>query len=152
MISLFCFIITNDAVALMDPLLQSVAVAGAGARVQGERLKVIAENIANKNSTGTNPNEDPYRRKIISFRNKFDRKIGTEKIVVYKKDYDQSEFPKKYDPAHPAADADGYVSLPNVSEIIENMDSREAQKSHEANLSVIDNSKSMLTRTIEMLR
>ena len=66
--------------------------------------------------------------------------------------FDRSAFTKELDPNHPAADAEGYVLQPNVNGLVEFMDMREAQRSYEANLSVIENAKSMLMRTIDILR
>ncbi|MBY0429648.1 MAG: flagellar basal body rod protein FlgC, partial [Rhodospirillales bacterium] len=69
-----------------------------------------------------------------------------------KVDTDRSDFSKKFDPKHPAADRDGYVLAPNVNPLIELMDMREAQRSYEANMTVVTNSKQLLQRTLEMLR
>ena len=65
---------------------------------------------------------------------------------------DKSEFGKRYEPSHPAADADGYVLTPNVNSLIEMTDMREAQRSYEAKLNVIKASKAMLNLTIDVLR
>ena len=65
---------------------------------------------------------------------------------------DRSEFSKELNPSHPAADADGYVLQPNVNGLVEFMDMREAQRSYEANLNVIENAKTMLMRTIDIMR
>jgi len=65
---------------------------------------------------------------------------------------DPSEFTRKYDPSNPAADKSGYVKLPNVNALIEMNDMREAQRSYEANLKVIEVSRGMLQRTIDLLR
>ena len=55
-------------------------------------------------------------------------------------------------PGHPAANADGYVLTPNVNSLVEMMDMREAQRSYEANLTMIETAKSMLVRTIDVIR
>jgi flagellar basal-body rod protein FlgC len=65
---------------------------------------------------------------------------------------DPSDFGKRFDPGHPAADATGYVQTPNVNPLIESMDMREAQRSYEANLNVIGAARRMLSRTLEILR
>ena len=57
-----------------------------------------------------------------------------------------------YNPTHPGADPDGYVRMPNVNSLVEIMDMREAQRSYEANVTMVENSRSMLQRTVEMLR
>ena len=133
-------------------LIKSIKISTAGMRVQGTRLRVISENVANADSLPENANDMPYRRKQVSFKNILDRSLDAKRVSVDKIQYDQSDFDKKFDPQHPAADKDGYVLVPNVNPLVEMMDMREAERSYEANLSVIQVSKSMLTRTIDMLR
>ncbi|MEK9753871.1 MAG: flagellar basal body rod protein FlgC [Rhodospirillaceae bacterium] len=136
----------------MDDIIRTMRISGAGLRVQGERLRVISQNIANTDSLATEPNGKPYRRKIITFRNEFDKAVGMDTVRVHKVKPDMSNFGKRFDPNHPAADADGYVLTPNVNTLIEMTDMREAQRSYEANLNVIKSSKQMLNSAIEMLR
>lgn len=133
-------------------LIKSIKISTAGMRVQGTRLRVISENVANADSLPENPSDLPYRRKQVSFKNILDRSIDAKRVTVDKIQYDKSDFDRKFDPQHPAADKDGYVLVPNVNPLVEMMDMREAERSYEANLSVIQVSKSMLTRTIDMLR
>jgi flagellar basal-body rod protein FlgC len=127
-------------------------ISAAGMRVQGERLRVISENIANVDSVSEVPGGDPYRRKTITFQNALDRELGVNLVKVKKVGLDPSEFTRKYDPNNPAADKSGYVKLPNVNSLIEMNDMREAQRSYEANLKVIEVARGMLTRTIDILR
>lgn len=136
----------------MDDIIKTMRISSAGMRVQGERLKVISENLANANSLAQDPNGKPYRRQIITFKNVLDRSIGLNKVEVNRIRPDTSDFGKKFDPNHPAADADGYVLTPNVNTLIEMSDMREAQRSYEANLEVIKASKAMLSGVIEVLR
>lgn len=133
-------------------LVDALHVSASGLKVQGVRLRVIAENLANADSVAETPGDDPYRRKIVTFRNVLDRELGAETVEIGRIRYDQSEFPKRYDPSHPAADANGYVELPNVNSLIELTDMREAQRSYEANLKVIESSRTMLQRTVDILR
>jgi flagellar basal-body rod protein FlgC len=133
-------------------LMKSIKIAAAGMRVQGVRLKVISENIANADSMSPVPGGDPYRRKVVTFENALDRTLGTELVKVRNIDVDATEFRKNYDPGHPAADKSGYVRLPNVNALVEMMDMREAQRSYEANLRIIDVSKKLVARTIDLLR
>jgi len=133
-------------------LMESLMISAAGMRVQGERLRVISENIANVDSVSERPGGDPYRRKTISFQNALDREMGVNLVKVKKVGLDPSEFTRKYDPNNPAADPSGYVKLPNVNALIEMNDMREAQRSYEANLKVIEVSRGMLQRTIDLLR
>jgi flagellar basal-body rod protein FlgC len=132
--------------------MESLMISAAGLRVQGERLRVISENVANADSVSEVPGGDPYRRKTITFQNALDRELGTSLVKVKKVGLDPSEFTRKYDPSNPAADNQGYVKLPNVNALIEMNDMREAQRSYEANLKVIEVARGMLQRTIDLLR
>jgi len=133
-------------------LMHSLMISAAGMKVQGERLRVVAENLANADSVAEKPGGDPYRRKTITFRNELDRQLGLETVRVDKVGTDRSDFRMKYDPGNPAADEKGYVKLPNVNSLIEMTDMREAQRSYEANLKAIEVARSMLQRTIDLLR
>jgi flagellar basal-body rod protein FlgC len=113
---------------------------------------VIAENLANQDTTGSTPNADPYRRKTVSFQNSLDRQLGSDMVSVKQIGRDPSEFPQRYEPSNPAANADGYVKLPNVNSLVEVMDMREAERSYNANLAVMQATRSMLTRTIDLLK
>ncbi|MDY0243080.1 MAG: flagellar basal body rod protein FlgC [Rhodospirillaceae bacterium] len=136
----------------MDELSKSSLIASSGMKAQAERLRVVAENLANAESLPTSPDVTPYRRKVLSFRNVLDKKIGADVVKVNKIDVDRSEFQKKYDPKHPAADSSGYVLVPNVNPLIEVMDMREAQRSYEANLNVVSVSKTLMSRTVDLLK
>ena len=136
----------------MDDIIRTMRISGSGMRVQGQRLRVIAQNIANANSLPQEPNENPYRRKVMTFRNEFDRATGLDMVKVNRVRPDMSDFGKRYEPNHPAADSNGYVLTPNVNTIIELSDMREAQRSYEANMNVIKASKAMLNSAIELLR
>jgi len=136
----------------MDDLFKTFAISSAGMRAQGSRLRVISQNIANADSLAQDPNGKPYRRQIVTFRNELDRAIGLDTVRTNKVRPDMSEFGRRYEPSHPAADADGYVMTPNVNRLVEMTDMREAQRSYEANLNVIKSSRSMLMSTIDILR
>jgi flagellar basal-body rod protein FlgC len=136
----------------MDDIIRTMRISGSGLRTQGQRLRVIAQNIANANSIATDPNGKPYRRKVITFRNEFDKALGLDTVRVHKVRPDMSEFGKRFDPNHPAADTEGYVLTPNINTLVEMTDMREAQRSYEANLNVIKSSKKMLTNAIDILR
>ncbi len=123
-----------------------------GMQAQTTRLRVIAENLANQDTTGSSPGGQPYQRKTVSFRNALDRASGTSLVSVKQIGRDRSEFPMRYDPGHPAADTNGYVRAPNVNAMIEVMDMREAQRSYNANLAVMQIARSMISRTIDMLK
>ncbi len=129
-----------------------LGIAASGMTVQAARLRIVAENIANAQSLGDTPGGDPYRRKMISFKTVLDQNIGAQVVRVDQVFFDTSEFGRKHDPAHPAADKAGFVKMPNVKPLIEMMDLRESQRSYEANLSVIGVAKRMLQGTIDILR
>jgi flagellar basal-body rod protein FlgC len=131
---------------------KSLILSAAGMKSQGERLRVISENLANSDSTASTPGGDPYRRKVVTFHDVLDRKLDMKLVKVDRVREDKSDFPLKYDPSQPGANKDGYVKMPNVNTLVELMDMREAQRSYEANLDMIEVSKSMLSRTLELLR
>lgn len=131
---------------------KSLAVAASGMRAQTERMKIIAENIANANSTSPVPGGDPYRRKIATIKSEFDRELGATMVNSGKPVMDRKEFRSQYDPGNPNADAQGYVKLPNVDSLVEIMDMREAQRSYEADLTVMDSTKQMLAKTVDLLK
>src|SRR5689334_13598720 len=134
------------------PLSDTLQIAASGAKAQDDRLRIIAENLANADSTASVPGGQPYRRKIITFQNVLDKELGVEVVKVANRGYDNSDFQKKYDPAHPAADDQGYVLYPNVNTVVEMVDMQEARRAYEANLNVVSVSKAMLTQTIDLLR
>lgn len=136
----------------MDELSKSSDIAVSGMKVQAQRLRVISENLANVDSLPRTPDEQPYRRKVISFKTQLDQANDMNLVKVDRVRTDKSQFNRKYDPTHPASDREGYVLTPNVNPLIELMDMREAQRSYEANLAVITSSRQLLSRTIEMLR
>jgi len=131
---------------------RALSVSAAGMKAQSVRLRVVAQNLANQDSTGQAPGADPYRRKTVSFASKLDRSLGVPVVAAGRERTDPSAFPEHYEPHHPAADGRGYVKTPNVNAMIEVMDMREAQRSYDANLSVLETTRSMLMRTIESLR
>ena len=130
----------------------SMAVAASGLSVQSERMKVISENIANANSTSSKPGGDPYRRKIPTVTSNFDRELGATMLTPGQTIEDKSEFRSQYDPGNPNADKQGYVKLPNVDSLVEIMDMRDAQRSYEADLTVLDTTKQMLSKTVDLLK
>ena len=133
-------------------LTRALIISARGMDVQTTRLRVIAENLANQDTTGSTPGADPYRRKTVTFENRMDHALGAETVRVKEIGRDNGEMPKRYDPSHPAADAQGYVKTANVNSFVEVMDMREAQRSYAANLQVLQVSRGMLTRVIGMLK
>ena len=133
-------------------LKDTLEISAMGMKAQGVRLRVVAENLANAGSMATSPNEDPYRRKTISFKNEVNRTTGVATVQVGGIGVDKSDFQKKYDPGNPAADASGYVKTSNVNSLVEVMDMREAQNAYSANLGVTEIAKTMLLKTIELMK
>jgi flagellar basal-body rod protein FlgC len=131
---------------------KALAISAAGMDAQTTRLRVIAENLANQDTTGDTPGAAPYRRQTVEFANGLDRALGVDTVRVAGIDTDQSAFPLRYDPSHPAANAQGYVQLPNVNSFVELMDMREAERTYSANLTVMQATRSMLSRVIGMLK
>ena len=131
---------------------KTILVSAAGLKAQGVRMRVIAENLANASSLPLGPGQDPYRRKLVTFKNELDSQSGVRTVNISGITTDPSEFRKRFDPGHPGANKQGYVAIPNVNAMIEMMDLKEAQRSYEANVSVIEAAKRMLMRTIEMLK
>lgn len=126
-------------------------IASAGLAAQEERLRVVAENIANADTTGRTPGEQPYRRKLLVFGNVLNDELGINTVQVTKRTHDMSDFVKKYDPTHPAADAQGYVMHPNVEPVLEMVDLREARRGYEANLAVVQVTREMESRALSII-
>lgn len=136
----------------MDRPSETMQIAAAGLRAQSSRMRIIAENLANASSTGRTPEEDPYRRQIPVFEQELDRRLGAEVVRMTEVQPDQSDFKLEYEPGHPAANAEGYVRYPNVTFMVEMMDMREAQRSYEANMNMIEGARRMMQRTLDLLR
>ena len=130
----------------------SADIAASGMKAQSERLKVISQNMANADSVSAEPGGDPYRRQVVTFQNYIDKQTGAQKVKVDKIIKDMSPFEKKYDPNHPGADANGYVSLPNVNPLVEMMDMKEAQRSYEANLAMMQTARNMNSKVLDILK
>lgn len=133
-------------------LTDALTMSAAGMAAQTARLRVIAENLANADTTGSRPGADPYRRKVISFTDQLDQATGLPLVRVRQVSRDLSPFPEKYDPSHPAANATGYVKLPNVNSFVESMDMREAERSYDANLAVLQVTRGMINQTLALLK
>lgn len=131
---------------------KAMMIAWSGMRAQTGRMRVVAENLANANSTGATANDPPYRRQIPTFKDVMDRSQGIELVKLGGTQRDNASFRLRFDPSHPAADKNGYVKLPNVDPLVETMDMREAMRTYEADLEVIQSSRSMISKTLDLLR
>jgi len=132
--------------------LKSFILAAAALRVQSGRMRVISENIANAESTAQQPGGDPYRRRIPTFRTELDSALGIRVVGLGRVATDPSDFRTRYEPGHPAADATGMVRYPNVNNMIEMTDMRDAQRSYDANVNVVTATRRMVMRTLDILR
>lgn len=133
-------------------LTRALDISAAGMAAQTGRLRVIAENLANQDTTGSSPGAAPYQRKTVTFANRMDRTLGIATVDIARVGRDPAPFPNKYDPGNPAADARGYVRVPNVNSFVELMDMKEADRSYDANLAVLQTTRGMLERTIGLLK
>ena len=134
------------------PFAQAMETAASGMRAQAMRMRLVAENLANVSSTADSPGGDPYRRRVVSFEQTVDRATGANVVRLGAISEDPEPFRMQYDPYHPAADATGYYKLPNVSDVVEAADMREAQRTYEANLAALTETRSMVTKTLDILK
>ena len=137
---------------MLDPISSALKIAASGLEAQSTRMRVVSENVANARSTGDTPGADPYRRKTVSFTSEIDRLTGAEMVSVKNVGVDRAAFKIEHDPGNPAADADGYVKMPNVNSLVEMADMREANRSYEANLQVIKQARAMVASVIDLLK
>ncbi len=136
----------------MDPLQSIAKIAASGMTAQTARLRVISENVANADSTGTTPGADPFRRKTISFSELIDGSTGGSLVEIDNIGRDQSPFRRDFDPSHPAADETGYVKRPNVDPIIEMANMREASRNYEANMNMFEAGRRMRSQMLDLLK
>lgn len=136
----------------MSDLSISADIAVSGMKAQSERLRIISENMANAESVGIRPGEQPYRRQVVTFKNYVDKQTGAEMVKVNSVVQDQSPFELKYAPNHPAANAEGYVAMPNVNPLVEMMDMKEAQRAYEANLTMVQTARDMNSKVLDILK
>ena len=133
-------------------LTRAIGVAAAGLKAQAGRMRIIAENIANADSTARTPGAEPYRRKIPTMKTTFDDELSAQVVQIGRVQRDGSAFRVKHEPGNPMADSKGDVLLPNVDPLIEQMDLREAQRTYEANLNMVGAARRMIVRTLDILR
>jgi len=126
------------------------AIATSALKAQQARMRIIAENLANSNSTSSVAGGNPYRRQAPVFQPA--RVAGGTGVVMARVAPDTTAFKTDYQPGSPSADAKGYVKLPNVDPLIEALDMREAQRAYEANLNVIETARAMDVRTLDLLK
>ncbi|HEY5225545.1 MAG TPA: flagellar basal body rod protein FlgC [Methylovirgula sp.] len=137
---------------MIDPIDAAIQVATSGLEAQSTRLRVVAENLANANSTSSVAGGDPYSRKTVTFEDEMDRTAGVDLVHVKDVGTDTTPFKVEYDPSNPAADTHGFVKMPNVNLIAEMADMREANRSYTADLEVVKQGRQLYTMTIDLLR
>lgn len=137
---------------MVEPLQAALRAASSALEAQSTRIRVVSENVANAQTTGATPGSDPYRRKTISFGEELARAEGVRKVAIRAIDVDLSDFRMVRDPGHPAADARGYVKMPNVDPILEMADLREANRSYQANVQVVRQTRELFSLTIDLLK
>ena len=142
-------------------LFQSFNINASGMTAQRFRMDVISENVANVNTTRTEDGT-PYRRKIVTFQEKDvtpfrkvlnntrESYLGNGVKVSSVREDTTSDYIKKYDPSHPDADADGYVSYPNVNIVTEMTNMIDASRSYEANVTAFQTSKAIALKGLEL--
>jgi flagellar basal-body rod protein FlgC len=128
---------------MIDPIDAAIKIAGSGLETQSARLRIVAENLANAQSTGSAPGADPYARKTVTFESELDQATGANLVRIKRVGIDRTPFRVEHDPGSPAADSNGFVKFPNVELLVEMADLREANRSYEANLQVIKQTNSL---------
>jgi flagellar basal-body rod protein FlgC len=136
---------------MSSDLFAAMSVSASGMRAQSERMRVVAENVANANTTADRPGGEPYRRKLIDFE-AAERGHGGTGVAVEQVYEAGGKLPKRHEPGHPAANEQGYVKYPNVDPLIELADMRAAKRSHQASLRMFDQSRTMVMNTLNLLR
>jgi len=137
---------------MYDPLQLTLKVAASGLEAQSNRVRVVSENLANHDSTGSTPGANPYTRKTISFATQMDEEAAVSLVRADHIGRDRTPYPQEFNPSHPAANDKGYVKRPNVNMLVELADMREANRSYEANLQVIKQARELISMTIDLLR
>ena len=137
---------------MLDSLQIALHIAASGLQAQSMRLRVVSQNIANAQSTGSAPGADPYARQTVSFESEMNRTLGANLVEVKSVGVDSTPFKLERDPGNPAADENGMVKMPNVDVLVELADMREANRSYEADLQVAKQSADMLNTTIALIK
>ena len=136
----------------MGGIFGGLNISASGMSAERLRMDVIAENLANADTT-RGPNGGPYRRKEVVLQQAggsfADTLSGVEASGIVN---DQSPMKRVYDPGHPDADKQGYVTMPNVEPVTEMVDLITASRGYEANTQALQASKQMFTRTLDILR
>lgn len=134
-------------------LIAGIDISASALNAQKTRLDIVAQNIANAQTTRT-ANGGPYQRQIVSFETELVRHAGggpaLQTVKVATVQTDKTPGQQVYNPQHPDAGPDGLVTMPNVNLSYEMVDLITASRAYEANLSVVKNARQMAMKTLEI--
>jgi len=148
---------------MANDLFSSMHIGAAGMSAQRSRMDIVAENIANSESTRTKEGGAYRRRQVVFQATPVEQKFsevfkgsmasgGRQTVKVVDISLDQKPFRDVHDPSHPDADENGIVKLPNVNMVEEMVDMNSASRSFEANVTTMEASKRMFMKSLELLR
>jgi flagellar basal-body rod protein FlgC len=139
-------------------IIPGIETASGALQAQRTRLDIIAQNIANAQTT-RGPNGQPYARQVVSFESELIKRMGDSTtapalrgVHVSRVTSDPRPGPSVHNPSHPDADAEGFVRMPNVNMAMEMVDLISATRAYEANLSVVKAGRDMATKTLDIGR
>jgi flagellar basal-body rod protein FlgC len=145
-------------------LFDAIGSSASGMQAERVRMDVVSENLANAQTTKA-ANGQPYRRKEVVFQEAGAQGSSFASILAGATDgaqtsgvkvsgivEDASPLKRIYDPGHPDADKDGYVTMPNVNTVTEMTDLISSSRSYEANVTAMQTAKTMFTKTLDLLR
>lgn len=133
----------------MSSLFSALRISASGLSAERLRMDTISSNIANANTT-RGADGKPYIRKVAVFQENLDSARGFNGVKAVGIEEDKSPLRKEYDPSHPDADADGYVTMPNVNILNEMADMIASSRAYEANVDTLNAGKSMFMKALEI--
>lgn len=126
-------------------------ISASGLSAERMRMDIISSNVANAKTTRTE-NGGAYVRKVATFEENYDEKLGMLGVKTVSIEEDNSPLRKLYEPNHPDADEEGYVEYPNVDLLVEMSDLIAASRSYESNVDTLNAQKSMISKALEIGR
>lgn len=133
----------------MSSLFSALRISASGLSAERLRMDTISSNIANANTT-RGADGKPYIRKVAVFQENLDSARGFNGVKAVGIEEDKSPLRREYDPSHPDADADGYVTMPNVNILNEMADMIASSRAYEANVDTLNAGKSMFMKALEI--
>lgn len=131
-------------------LFSVLSICASGMAAQRTRAEVVAENLANADTTRT-PDGGPYRRRDVVFESILAEEMNTE-VAVSAVLVDEKDPDRRYSPGHPDADKDGYVGMPRINPAEEMVDLMGASRGYQANVAAFSAAKDMIHRSIDLLK